>query len=289
MKKNKGSEKVTHPEKISDYQIRYLEFFIDLCNLILERYVASNTHVPVSLEDLKRKDSFYLQKGLEKLSSYRVIDFNQKVSNNSSSSDWKCEHYEIYIYEAEKIERIRDSVYERSEFPDEDDEVFTGPVITGFLTKEQLAIKEYIENNYLYLSLDSTETYVLINNIVCIKELNYDNPNEFVLRHLIRNPNRKFSYDQLKKDLEPEIKREIEQELGKSRGSVAKFIENLGITKDLRKVFFDTINRDRVCLTTPVSKEEVDKRLNKYYSGNRKDELVTGEFVKVLLRTDRNK
>ncbi len=111
----------------------------------------------------------------------------------------------------------------------------------NFLTKEDspFAKKDGMELKYI-------NRKILLNNIIILANPDFNSENDLVCEYLFNNVGRTLS----RKDLESSLKKPLIKDLN-------KIAEQLGFTKDIRKVFL-SVSKTNICLKrVSISKEEL--------------------------------
>lgn len=103
------------------------------------------------------------------------------------------------------------------------------------------------KNNYfIYQIKYGADQKIILNNLFELSKPNFDSENANVFELLYNNPNKKYTV------------KEIETSLGENlTKNLSKIIENLGFTRDLKKVFFQ-VSKTSVIFYNPISKKRLD-------------------------------
>jgi hypothetical protein len=88
---------------------------------------------------------------------------------------------------------------------------------------------------------------ILLNKDILISHPNLLSENDLVFKYVYDNPNRQILRD--------EIEKEIKMKLLKN---IPKIIDNLGFTRDLRRVFFSNSNEKQFYFRNPITREDLD-------------------------------
>ena len=116
---------------------------------------------------------------------------------------------------------------------------------------------ESLPDDVVY-SLSFNGQYLLINNAFLLARTDFDSENELVISFLIDNPNKRFTREQIKKELS---KREGREVLIKK--PFHKIAENLGFKGDFLKAFLD-VSKTTICLRNPITRKDLDSVGIKY-------------------------
>jgi mRNA-degrading endonuclease RelE of RelBE toxin-antitoxin system len=107
-------------------------------------------------------------------------------------------------------------------------------------------IKNKPKSKSIYQIKYGADQRIILNNLFELSKPNFDSENANVFDFLYNNPNKKYTLQ--------EIESSLDQKLTKN---LSKIVENLGFTKDLKKVFFQ-VSKTSIIFHNPISQ----KRMN---------------------------
>lgn len=177
--------------------------------------------------------TFYTRKNDDVLSKLSILEAITDVQfcGEKFPYYWTCRIGPKYIQTYEKY-RLAHNAIIRQRNQDRQD---------NLLDKITLEIPEADDDIVYTVSYSNITRKIKVNGFL-IANLNFDSDNEIIFDYLYQHPNTKVS----RKDIEAKSKRSIKK-------TMHKFVENIGFSGDLRRVFFE-VSVDTIKLRNPVTR-----------------------------------
>ena len=136
-------------------------------------------------------------------------------------------------------------------YSDELHKQFNDP-ISGESQSKNSAHPERHDKTFAWITY-TLKRKILINDFLCIAELNFESENDRVFDYLIKHPNRNVKLSELEKEATREpIKKKLHD-----------IVRDLGFKGELAQVFFD-ISSQEIIFHNPISREQAEERGFRY-------------------------
>jgi hypothetical protein len=135
------------------------------------------------------------------------------------------------------------------------------PALLPKIEKIKQEMEEKEKNKPLIWLEYNSYQEVILNGIFYIHKCQGGQMNDRLLRFLFENPNQTFSREELfEKNVLKNKSNEEMRSISKETKSFYQFPEDIGISGDLKKLFFGkNLSENTICLTNPINQENINE------------------------------